>query len=30
MLVDLAMLALILAWALLFGGFIWLCERLSR
>jgi hypothetical protein len=30
MLFDLAILALILVWALFFGGLIWLCERLSR
>ena len=30
MLFDLAMLALILAGGLFFGGLIWLCERLSR
>jgi hypothetical protein len=30
MLSDLAIVALILACALFFGGLIWLCERLAR
>jgi hypothetical protein len=30
MLSDLAMVALILVWLLLFRGLIWLCDRLAR
>jgi len=29
MLIDLAVLALILGWGLVFAGFVWLCQRLA-
>jgi hypothetical protein len=30
MLADLSMASLMLAWALAFAGFVWLCRRLAR